>query len=267
MMKLDKNADHHADGEAPNEIVLTRRTLLRGALAAALTPVSGLLTPASAQTIKQAAEIGGVLGGINMCRVATSTIQGPYYIDKSIVRSDIRENQAGVPLELEFRLVNANGGCGPIAGALVSIWHCNAEGEYSGYLFNDPNVMPVMSAADKNGAVKEQDSERWLRGAQVTDADGKVKFRTIVPGWYTPRAPHIHLRAFLNQSTMVMTQLYFPQSLNNTIQSTHPAYKARGVSIYTNENDILLRPEDVLKVAAKGDGSLSASMTVGAGYV
>ena len=94
-----------------------------------------------------------------------------------------------------------------------------------------------------------------------------MKFRTIVPGWYTPRAPHIHLRAFLNQSTMVMTQLYFPQALNNTIQSTHPAYKARGVSIYTNENDILLRPEDVLKVAAKGDGSLSASMTVGAGYV
>jgi protocatechuate 3,4-dioxygenase beta subunit len=269
MMKPTNDATAHEHEEAPNEFLLGRRTALLGLLGGTLTSVSGLLSPAFGQsTIKQATEIGDTLENIpNMCRVASATIEGPYYIDQRIIRSDIREKQPGVPLELELRLVNASGGCRPINGALVSIWHCNAAGEYSGYLFNDPNVMPNPSAADASGHVPERDAERWLRGAQITDADGKVTFRTIVPGWYTPRAPHIHVRAFLNDKTMIVTQLYFPQALNNTIQSTHKDYKGRGVSIYTNENDILLRPEDIMKVSTKSDGSLRATMTLGAGYV
>ncbi len=255
--------------EAPNEYLIERRTALIGLLGTILTPVSGLLSPALAQsTLKEAAEIGDVLESIpDMCRVATATIEGPYYIDKEIVRSDIREDQPGVPLELELRLVNANGGCRPIEGALVSIWHCNADGEYSGYLSNDPSKMPEVPAAGESGHVQQQGTERFLRGAQTTDADGKVTFRTIFPGWYTPRAVHIHARAFLNESAMITTQLYFPQAVINTVHSTQDPYKARGVSIYTNENDILIRPEDILKTSARADGSLFASMTLGAGYV
>ena len=269
MKTKNSTADGSPHQEAPNEYIINRRTTLRGVLGAALTPVSGLLSPASSQpTLKQAAEIGAMLSGIpGLCRVTTATIEGPYYIDQRILRSDVRESQRGVPLDLEFRVVNANSGCSPIQGALVSIWHCNAQGEYSGYLFNDPNVMPDMRAADKTGHVPEKDNERWLRGAQVSDADGKVKFRTIFPGWYTPRAAHIHVRAFLNQKTMITTQLYFPQALINTIHSTHEAYKARGASIYTNENDILIRPEDILKVSANSDGSLAAGMTLAAGHL
>jgi protocatechuate 3,4-dioxygenase beta subunit len=269
MTKPSHRATAQAHEEAPNEFLIKRRRALLGLAGTVLAPVSGLLSPALAQpSLKQAAEIGDLLGNIpDMCRVATSTIEGPYYIDQRIVRSDIRENQPGVPLDLEFRLVNANAGCGPIAGALVSLWHCNADGEYSGYLFNDPNVMPDVRAADKTGHVQEKDNERWLRGAQVTDADGKVKFRTILPGWYTPRAPHIHVRAFVSPRSMITTQLYFPQAVTNLVHSTHAAYKARGASIYTNENDILLKPEDVMKVSARSDGSLAAAMTLGAGHL
>jgi protocatechuate 3,4-dioxygenase beta subunit len=258
--------------EAPNEFLIPRRTALFGLLGTILTPVSGLLSPALAQSpLKGAAEIGDVLGNLDMCRVTTATVEGPYYIDKEIVRSDIRENQPGVPLELELRLVNANASCRPIAGAVVSIWHCNAEGEYSGYLFNDPNKMPDLSTVNELGHVKHEGTERFLRGAQTTDADGKVTFRTIVPGWYTPRAVHIHVRAFLNEKTMITTQLYFPQSLINTIQSTQDPYKTRGVSIYTNEIDVVREQsgisgtEDILKVSAKDDGSLHATMTLAAG--
>jgi len=255
--------------EAPNEFRLGRRAALLGLVGGTLTSVAGLVKAAPVQpTLRQSAEIGNTLESIpNMCRVASATIEGPYYIDQRIIRSDIREGQPGVPLELELRVVNASGGCRPINGALVSIWHCNADGEYSGYLFNDPNVMPDASAADARGHVPERDRERWLRGAQVADADGKVTFRTIVPGWYTPRAAHIHVRAFLNNQTMIVTQLYFPQALLNTIQSTHRAYRDREVSIYTNENDILIRREDILDVSVKSDGSLRAVMTLGAGYV
>ena len=269
MESRETTAVDEPKNETPNEFMLGRRAALFGLAGGTIASVAGLVTPASAQqTLRQSAEVGKMLESIpNMCRVASATIEGPYYIDQRIIRSDIRENQPGVPLELQFRVVNASGGCRPINGALVSIWHCNAQGEYSGYLFNDPNAMPDPSAADATGHVPQRDSERWLRGAQVADADGRVTFRTIVPGWYTPRAAHIHVRAFLNDKTMIVTQLYFPQALLNTIQSTHKDYKARGVSIYTNENDILIRPEDILDVSVKSDGSLTATMTLGAGYV
>ena len=261
--------------ESPNEILIKRRTILTGLMGVALTPLSGLLSPAFAQSnVKQAAEIGDLLDSIpNMCRLATAALEGPYYIDQRILRSDIREKQPGVPLELELQIVNANASCQPLKGVVVSIWHCNAEGEYSGYLFNDPNQLPDMRSVNEVGHVQEKDNERWLRGAQTTDSNGKVKFRTIVPGWYSPRAAHIHVRAFLSKSEMITTQLYFPQSLVNHIQSAHSAYKGRGVSVYTNENDVVRRQtgvsgmEDVLKVSARDDGSLYATMVLAAGHV
>ncbi|MBP0441461.1 intradiol ring-cleavage dioxygenase [Tianweitania sediminis] len=202
-----------------------------------------------------------------MCRVSTATVEGPYYIDKEIVRSDIREDQPGVPLELELRLVNANRGCAPTAGAVVSVWHCNAEGEYSGYLFDDSSEFPEMGVADETGHVPQRDTERFLRGVQTTDPDGKVTFRTIFPGWYTPRAVHIHVRAYLSERDMITTQIYFPQAVVNTIHSKHGPYKDRGVSVYTNENDFIIRPEEILEVQVREDNTLFATMTFGASNV
>ncbi len=267
MTKPHVDAAIEVHEEAPNEYLIKRRTALMGLLGAVLTPVSGLLSPALAQTsLEDAAGIGDLLEDIpDMCRVTTATIEGPYYIDREIVRSDIREDQPGVPLELELRLVNANAGCAPIAGAAVSVWHCNADGEYSGYLGNDPSVFPDVGAADETGHVPVQGTERFLRGIQTTDADGKVRFQTIFPGWYTPRAVHIHVRAFVSERDMITTQLYFPQAVVNAVHSRAEPYDARGVSIYTNENDILIRGEEIMNVSARDDGSLFATMTLGAG--
>lgn len=269
----EKNSIEHDD--APNEFLITRRTAMFGMLGVMLMPVSALLKPAMAQSTTQAAAgIAETLKNIpGMCRVATAAVEGPYYIDKEIFRSDIRENQPGVPLELELCLVNSNASCNPIKGAVISIWHCNAEGRYSGYLFNDPNKIPDMATVNEFGHVKNKDTERFLRGAQTTDEEGKVTFNTIVPGWYTPRAAHIHVRAFLNDNTMMTTQLYFPQALLNAIQSTEPAYKSRGVSIYTNEDDVVRAQSgisgltDILSIKSGDNGVLKASMTLGVGSV
>ena len=263
------NVEEHE--EAPNEFLLGRRAALAGLLGGTLASVGALAAPAFAQrtfkpdNIKDAADVGEFLEKLPQCRLTTATVEGPYFIDQRIIRSDIRENQPGVPLELELRVANANASCRPVKGALVSIWHCNAQGEYSGYLFNDPSKFPDLDTVNELGHVAHKDNERWLRGVQTADAEGKVTFRTIVPGWYTPRAAHIHVRVFLNEKTMMTTQLYFPQALLNTIQSTHKDYKSRGVSIYTNENDVVREQsgisgsEDILKVSAKPDGSLRAS--------
>ena len=62
--------------------------------------------------------------------------EGPYYVDTGLNRSDIREEREGVPLELTFNVSRVDEGdisaCGPLAGAVVDIWHCDALGEYSG---------------------------------------------------------------------------------------------------------------------------------------
>ncbi len=271
MPKPTKEALVEDHDEAPNEFLLGRRSALVGLVGGALTSVSGLLSPAFAQrtyrpdSIKDAAEVGDFLEKLPQCRLTTATVEGPYFIDQRIIRSDIREKQPGVPLELELRVANANASCRPVKGAVVSVWHCNAQGEYSGYLFNDPSKFPDLASVNELGHVQHRDNVRWLRGVQTADADGKVTFQTIVPGWYTPRAAHIHVRVFLDARTMMTTQLYFPQALQNTIQSTHKDYKSRGVSIYTNENDVVREQsgisgsEDILKVTAKPDGSLRAA--------
>ena len=66
------------------------------------------------------------------CVLTPQTGEGPFYFDPKLVRSDIREGQAGVPLALDIRVVTAND-CMPIAKARVDVWHSDARGLYSGY--------------------------------------------------------------------------------------------------------------------------------------
>jgi protocatechuate 3,4-dioxygenase beta subunit len=71
------------------------------------------------------------------------------------------------------RVVDADA-CDPIEGAAVDLWHCDAEGAYSG--------------------VEGAEGETFCRGIQLTDAAGAAEFRTIFPGWYTGRVVHIHAK-------------------------------------------------------------------------
>ena len=73
-------------------------------------------------------------------------------------------------------VVRADGNCAPVAGAVVDIWHANAAGKYSD-----------VGSEGTSG-------KKYLRGLQVSDANGQVKFTTIFPGWYQGRAVHIHFK-------------------------------------------------------------------------
>ena len=90
---------------------------------------------------------------------------------------DLEGSVDGVPLELELYVEDIDSGCVPFAGAAVYAWHCDALGRYS--LYSD-------GVTDQN----------WLRGVQEADADGIVRFTTIVPGCYSGRWPHIHFEVF-----------------------------------------------------------------------
>ena len=102
--------------------------------------------------------------------------------DRALLRPDIRSSfgplggsAAGVPLDLELVLLDVDNGCAPLPGGAVYVWHCDAEARYSLYELPERN---------------------YLRGLQVADAGGWVRFRTIVPGAYRGRFPHIHFEVF-----------------------------------------------------------------------
>lgn len=103
--------------------------------------------------------------------------------DSGIVRADIRSGfgssattASGVPLTIRLTVRDsATGDAKP--GVAVYVWHCDREGNYSLYSpgFEDVN---------------------YLRGVQTADATGTVTFRSVFPGCYPGRWPHIHFEVY-----------------------------------------------------------------------
>lgn len=65
------------------------------------------------------------------CTLTPELEEGPYYLDDILFRSNITEDQIGIPLVLRIKVVNTD--CEPLADTFVDIWHCNGTGFYSGY--------------------------------------------------------------------------------------------------------------------------------------
>ncbi|CAG9176858.1 hypothetical protein LMG23992_03354 [Cupriavidus laharis] len=164
------------------------------------------------------APAGAAQTGPAACLLTPAATEGPFYLGDAQLRSDIRDGRPGQPLRLRLTLVDADHGCAPVSGALVSIWHCDAEGSYSG----------------EDGP---RDATRFLRGVQQSGADGSAAFVTIYPGWYRPRAVHIHFKVLLANAELLTSQLYFSDALNREVLGSHPAYRARGVPTRGNAQD------------------------------
>ena len=173
------------------------------------------------------------------CVLTPDQVQGPYFI-KAPMRRDVREDRTGVNLALGLQVVNVST-CAPVAGALVEIWHCDAAGRYSGYpeeLARRP--FDTIRYLGRDDATDPINDKRYLRGAQASDADGKVHFQTILPGWYAPRVAHIHVKVLHDGRSYVTTQLYFEDDLVQGVYAAHPDYAPHGQSPYTLSNDGVL---------------------------
>ena len=70
----------------------------------------------------------------------------------------------------------------------------------------------------------------------MADDQGDVEFLTIYPGWYNPRAVHVHVKVQLGDMELLTTQLYFPDDLTESIHQTE-AYASRYPTPFTNSND------------------------------
>ena len=102
------------------------------------------------------------------------------------------------------------------------------------------------------------DDGTYLRGAQVTNADGIVFFDTIYPGWYRGRTVHIHLKVHIDRSTVLTTQLYFDDALTDEIFSTVEPYTEHSGRDTRNDTDSIHDPTGTTVTARQGDRVLAA---------
>lgn len=169
------------------------------------------------------------------CIARPALTEGPYFVDAKLDRSDIRSDPAdgsvkpGAPLRLALRVSRlAAGACAPLPGASVDVWHCDALGVYSDV--SDPGGSTI--------------GKKFLRGYQVTDADGLARFTTIYPGAYPGRAVHIHfkIRSAAGGGRMheFTSQLFFDDGLTDQVHA-QPPYATRGQSRLRNARDGIYR--------------------------
>jgi protocatechuate 3,4-dioxygenase beta subunit len=180
------------------------------------------------------------------CVVRPEVTEGPYYVAENLVRSDIREDRQGTPLVLTFNVSQvSNGSCTALQGATVEIWHCDAAGQYS-------------DVSDPGFSTKGQ---KWLRGAQVTDANGQATFTTIYPGWYSSRAVHIHFKVHPDTSTVFTSQLFFDDTLSDQVFTQAP-YASKGQRDMLNSNDSIYK-DTLLLTVNKTDQSYTTAFDIG----
>ncbi len=150
------------------------------------------------------------------CAVTPTETAGPYPSLTDMFRSDIRDGKTGTLLTLTVKVVNVTAACAAVANANVEIWHCDSAGNYSEY--------------------GTQTTQTYLRGIQTTNSNGEVTFTTIYPGWYQGRATHIHLEVTINGVSRKVTQIAFPESVNNTVYRSG-VYASRGSNPTSNLSD------------------------------
>jgi protocatechuate 3,4-dioxygenase beta subunit len=185
------------------------------------------------------------------CSVAPTETEGPFptHTPASYVRSDITDGKTGYKLTVKLVVGNSNNGCNPLANAIVDIWHCDADGNYSEY-------------GGSGMQVTNYTAVHFLRGRQTTDTSGLVTFTSIFPGWYSGRATHIHVHVYNAAGTSLkVTQIAFPEGTSSSVALVNGYGK--GLTGYTyNKSDNVFSDDSSGIEIATVTGSLAAGFTL-----
>lgn len=201
--------------------------------------------------------------GTNSANGATSNV----LTQIGVLRQDIRPSFAGLTpvaegarLDLEIALVDAAGACAPLAGLACYIWQCDAAGAYSIYSLPEAN---------------------YLRGLQVSDGSGLLRFTTLFPGTYEGRWPHIHFEVFASaeaavsgKAALLTSQIALPGALAQGLYAADSRYAAsvgplsrvtfEGDDIF-GDNTAAQRAAQMLAVTGDAGQGFAGRVTVGLG--
>lgn len=254
-----------SDNAGKTDRTRKRGTSRRGVMAGALATAGGALWTRAFGAAPAAAQAGALVvpswDDVPGCTPSPGDRagQGPFFIhederddDVSLFRQDIRGQydpaaEPGTEMQLHLRLLRAGAaGCAamPLGDLEVYVWHCDAQGFYSG--FGEPGEQTPDEVYRFRPNQNDLDNNtRFCRGAAVSDARGVVSFRSIFPGWYNGRDIHVHVmvlergsqsrgrRWYRGGDHVFTTQLYFEPELIDRVhraaepyrrRTTHPAY-------------------------------------------
>ncbi|MEU3932980.1 intradiol ring-cleavage dioxygenase [Streptomyces sp. NPDC029044] len=218
----DQSPPEHDGGLSYDLPVLARRRMIRLMAGASLVPLVGCTSQE-----KPSASASSPPSSSAACAEIPEETAGPFPGDGSngvnllkesgVVRSDITKSfggsaggtAEGVPLTITLTVVDAASGCGtPRKGAAVYVWQCDRDGAYSLY---------------SEGVT----DENYLRGVQESDDKGRVTFRSVFPGCYPGRWPHVHFEVYgsLADATAATSitntsQLAFPKDVCDEVYAT-----------------------------------------------
>jgi protocatechuate 3,4-dioxygenase beta subunit len=118
-----------------------------------------------------------------------SQTEGPYFMRSSPETTALLEaGDPGTRLVISGFVLTTE--CQPVAGALLDFWQADSRGQYDNAGFR-------------------------YRGHQFTQMDGRFYLETVMPGLYSGRTRHIHVKAQAPGSRILTTQLYFPNEPGN----------------------------------------------------
>jgi protocatechuate 3,4-dioxygenase beta subunit len=110
--------------------------------------------------------------------------EGPYFTPNSPERASLLEaGLGGRRLVVAGTVLTTD--CRPVRRALLDFWQADDAGQYDNQGYR-------------------------LRGHQFSDAEGGWRLETVVPGLYTGRTRHIHVKVQAPDGPVLTTQLYFP---------------------------------------------------------
>ncbi|CAH0996147.1 hypothetical protein EMA8858_02277 [Emticicia aquatica] len=160
------------------------------------------------------------------CSVTNSETEGPFPTKSpaDYVIQNIVSDRKGTPLTVKIYIRNVNDSCAIIKDAIVDIWHCDAAGLYSEYGGTGMQSVNLTSV-------------HFLRGRQSTDANGMAAWTSIYPGWYSGRAPHIHVHVYNSAGkSLLVTQIAFPEDVSKTVYA-QGVYASHGQADTSNAKD------------------------------
>ncbi|HTJ51768.1 MAG TPA: hypothetical protein VL443_20050 [Cyclobacteriaceae bacterium] len=161
------------------------------------------------------------------CTVTDSETAGPFPTKSpsTLEMTDIRSDRTGVAFTIKITIQNKNNSCAALADAIVDIWHCDRDGYYSEYGGSGMQTVDMTAV-------------HFLRGRQITDSNGLVGFTSIFPGWYSGRAPHIHVHIYNSSGqSLLVTQIAFPTSVCDTVYTTATSFYTKGKQDTSNTSD------------------------------
>lgn len=172
-------------------------------------------------------------GGGSNCILVPSETAGPFPLDLTaneyFFRQDIREDRVGVQMRQKVRVIGA-GNCQPMPGVRVNVWHCDRDGNYSGY--------------------NTEEGLTYCRGYQITDENGECEFITIVPGWYPGRVTHMHFQVHVSTQYSAVSQWTWPHAAVVDAVQTHADLYPEGPDPLTPEQDFAFNDGYDLQLAS-----------------